>query len=432
MESAALCSLLLKASNDALELQFKNLEFNDRGAAVVSSILLNQVMMSMNDYSNSYREQYMLFDGALDFVWEKLNTGHWCSVENSWRRLFTLISILKARTLLYVTRDYKKKQLLNAHDVTELNKDIVKICDIALIMGIPMLDHFCGKLANVLCTYVLPPIPDHDLNPDIKPKRRRHDSNLNTNLGRSQNIASVPYEDSLLIEDFVNNYKCHNQPVLIQNKLSHWPAVSKNSNRKWSVSYLKRVTGYRTVPIEIGSRYTDDDWTQTMMTVNDFVSKYIENTSQNVKGYLAQHNLFDQIPELRDDFDIPEYCYTGEDDSDDAAINIWFGPSETVSPLHTDPKHNCLCQIFGKKYVRLYTEDQSEYLSAFENGILSNTSEIDIEQDDNVITKSFPKFSKARGYECVLEEGDILYIPPKCWHFVKSLTNSCSLSFWFQ
>ena len=98
------------ASNDALELQFKNLEFNDRGAAVVSSILLNQVMMSMNDYSNSYREQYMLFDGALDFVWEKLNTGHWCSVENSWRRLFTLISILKARTLLYVTRDYKKKQ----------------------------------------------------------------------------------------------------------------------------------------------------------------------------------------------------------------------------------------------------------------------------------------------------------------------------------
>jgi len=432
MENSALSSLLSNATNKALEWEFNNLSFKDPTAAAVSSMLTNQLTISINDSSISDREHFMLFEVALDFVWEKLNTGHWCSVENSWRRLFTLISILKARTLLYFTKDNERKQLLKAHDVSELNQDIVKICDIALVMGISILDNFCGKLANILCAYVLPPIPDHVHNSDMKSKRRREDSSYDTNLGRSKNVVSVPYEDSLLVEDFVNNYKCCNKPVLIKNALSHWPAISENSNRHWSVSYLQKVTGYRTVPIEIGSRYTDDDWTQTMMTVNDFVNKYVLNKSQNVKGYLAQHNLFDQIPELRDDFDIPEYCYTGEDDSDDTAINIWFGPSETVSPLHTDPKHNCLCQVFGKKYVRLYTEDQSEYLSAFENGILSNTSEIDIEQDESSIAKSFPMFSKARGYECILEEGDILYIPPRCWHFVKSLSTSCSLSFWFQ
>ena len=64
--------------------------------------------------------------------------------------------------------------------------------------------------------------------------------------------------------------------------------------------------------------------------------------------------------------------------------------------------------------------------------MLSNTSQIDLDQDFSEIVNSFPKFEKAKGYECIIGPGDILYIPPKCWHFVKSLSNSCSLSFWFD
>ena len=322
--------------------------------------------------------------------------------------------------------------MIKENHICELYQDIVKICDIALIMGAPVLDNFCGKLANVLCAEILLPKSDHDEETLPEPKRRRKVPNSSIELRYSKNIFPLSLEYELPVEDFVNNYKCCSKPVLIKGAISHWPALSKNSGHQWNVSYLKNIAGYRTVPIEIGSRYTDDDWTQTLMTVNDFIKKYVLNTNQDKKGYLAQHTLFDQISELKDDFDIPEYCYTGEDNLDDIAINIWFGPSKTVSPLHTDPKHNCLCQVFGKKYVRLYTEDQSAYLSAFENGILTNTSQIDLEEDEESILKTFPKFSNAQGYECILEEGDILYIPPKCWHFVKSLSISCSLSFWFN
>jgi len=299
-------------------------------------------------------------------------------------------------------------------------------------MGAPALDNFCGKLANIICTYILPPKTFHGTPSCTKPKRIRVDLSTSKELGRSKNVVPLPQEYALPVEDFANNYKCSNTPVLIKKSLIHWPALSENSNRHWSVSYLQRIAGFRTVPIEVGLRYTDEDWSQTLMTLNDFVTKYICTASPKYKGYLAQHNLFDQISELKDDFDIPEYCFTGEEESDNIAINIWFGPSETVSPLHTDPKHNCLCQVFGRKYVRLYKEDQSEYLSAYEDGILSNTSQIDIEQDEDLLLKTFPKYSQARGYECILEQGDILYIPPKCWHFVKSLSVSCSLSFWFQ
>lgn len=50
---------------------------------------------------------------------------------------------------------------------------------------------------------------------------------------------------------------------------------------------------------------------------------------------------------------------------------------------------------------------------------------------ENVDEKSFPLFSQIDKYECILEAGDILYIPVKWWHFVKSLDNSFSVSFWF-
>ena len=72
---------------------------------------------------------------------------------------------------------------------------------------------------------------------------------------------------------------------------------------------------------------------------------------------MAQHPLFQQIPELRDDISTPEYCYTGGVEPE---LNAWFGPQGTVSPLHFDAPHNLLVQIVGEKYVRLYSPTETE------------------------------------------------------------------------
>ena len=48
------------------------------------------------------------------------------------------------------------------------------------------------------------------------------------------------------------------------------------------------------VPIELGSTYTENDWGTKLTTFEDFYKTYITQKSDSV-GYLAQHQLFDQV-----------------------------------------------------------------------------------------------------------------------------------------
>lgn len=51
---------------------------------------------------------------------------------------------------------------------------------------------------------------------------------------------------------------------------------------------------------------------------------------------------------------------------------------------------------------------------------------------DKIDEKEFPKVLDLEFMDCILEEGEMLYIPPKWWHYVRSLTASFSVSFWWS
>ncbi|XP_022241372.1 lysine-specific demethylase 8-like isoform X2 [Limulus polyphemus] len=238
--------------------------------------------------------------------------------------------------------------------------------------------------------------------------------------------AEVLQVASPSLETFEATYMKQLQPVIITQAIDYWPALSTH---RWSTDYLLQVAGPRTVPVELGARYTDVNWSQKLMTVQKFVDTYIlKKNGQTDVAYLAQHQLFDQIRELREDISIPTYCCLAETDNE-VDINGWFGPEGTVSPLHYDPKHNLLAQIVGKKYVRLYSEETTPFLYPYEERLLNNTSRVDVENPD---LEKFPLFAKAKCKECIIEPGQLLYIPPRCWHYVRSLSTSFSVSFWWQ
>ncbi|KAI7878933.1 Clavaminate synthase-like protein [Lichtheimia hyalospora FSU 10163] len=242
-------------------------------------------------------------------------------------------------------------------------------------------------------------------------------------------LAAVPS-----FVDFVTRITTSETPFIIPiGAIDHWPALEK-----WhSVPYLISVAGDRMVPVEIGSKYTDQDWQQKLMRFEDFLRTYIlsnDNNTDRPSAYLAQHDLFHQIPRLANDIITPDYCFCEPEPSElypnpppDVIQNAWFGPKGTVSPLHHDPYHNVLAQPVGRKYIRLYAPSQTKYLYPHQ-GIMSNTSQIDVEHPDQ---ETFPLVNKAEYLECILQQGELLYMPPRWWHYIRSLSTSFSVSFWF-
>ncbi|KAJ1979443.1 hypothetical protein H4R35_001518 [Dimargaris xerosporica] len=216
-------------------------------------------------------------------------------------------------------------------------------------------------------------------------------------------------------------------PRLITSALSHWPALS---TRPWAnLQYVQEAMGpSRLVPVEVGYQYTDAQWTQQFLRVDAFFRDYLTPSVRadwsmvnngtitalptSRPAYLAQHDLLAQMPRLARDVSVPDYCYSTIDDNAIAEplIHAWFGPRHTVSPLHHDSYHNLLVQVVGFKYVRLYPPSETAKLYPFtdESSLLTNTSQVDL---DHVDHSQFPKFADAFYYECILQPGQMLYIP---------------------
>lgn len=85
-------------------------------------------------------------------------------------------------------------------------------------------------------------------------------------------------------------------------------------------------------------------------------------------------------------------------------------------------------QVVGRKYIRLCPPSASSSVYPHKQGMLTNTSQVDLDRPD---PERFPLFAAASFVDCVLEAGEMLYIPPRWWHYVKALSNSFSVSFWW-
>ncbi|OQU80936.1 hypothetical protein SORBI_3007G210801 [Sorghum bicolor] len=196
----------------------------------------------------------------------------------------------------------------------------------------------------------------------------------------SLSCKQIERRSCISLEAFIRDYFLCESPVILSGCIEHWPARTK-----WKdIKYLQSIAGDRTIPV--------------------------------------------QIKELHEDISVPEYCLAGGGKLQ--SLNAWFGPHGTITPLHHDPHHNHLfAQVLGRKYVRLYPASISVGLYPNPESMLSNTSQVDL---DNIDEKEHPKTAALEFMDCILEEGDLLYIPPKWWHYVRSLSISFSVSFWWR
>ncbi|KAL3908758.1 MAG: hypothetical protein SGPRY_009670, partial [Prymnesium sp.] len=114
--------------------------------------------------------------------------------------------------------------------------------------------------------------------------------------------------------------------------------------------HLRQAYGDRLVPVELGKLRSGqpnrpNEWGEKMMLFRDFIDNHLlpqrgENSSPPQLGYLAQHELFDQLTGLQHDFEVPRICSLGKL----RHMNAWLGPAGTVTPCHYDSYDNIFAQ----------------------------------------------------------------------------------------
>ncbi|RLU19658.1 hypothetical protein DMN91_008215 [Ooceraea biroi] len=336
-------------------------------------------------------------DACLDRAWETLNTGHWKDVPIENRYCYSLCTVIKA--VLLELRCINNTESTNEEQKNTIFKDILDQIDKGLLLGAPLPS---GPDAHCLLTSIA--------------------ASLNRYLAEKSAVE---------LGEISADYKGTDRMVSYPNRHFEQPSMEEFNEKIFQdLDYLYRTMGFRTVPIEIGSSYTEDDWTQRLLNFSDFLQEYIIADSSEI-GYLAQHQLFEQVPELKEDFEVPLYCFFSDDPSEESTthhVNCWLGPANTVSPLHYDRYNNLLCQVFGYKRIILYPPDESGYLYPHESRLLENTAQVDPLEPDY---DKWPNFRKANQMTFYLRPGEMLYIPPKWWHHVTALTPSFSVSFWW-
>uniref|UniRef100_A0A0D9XF36 JmjC domain-containing protein n=1 Tax=Leersia perrieri TaxID=77586 RepID=A0A0D9XF36_9ORYZ len=358
-------------------------------------------------------------EAAREMAWEQLHSGPWSEVGSAWRDAYALACLHVARL---------------RHHGGDGRRAALRALDMGLIMGGNLLR---GDLEAAVARIVADEAvgggggDGEEAAVDEEERRWREGLERNRDIADALNILpakslsskKVERRSCISLEEFICDCFLRESPVIISGSIDHWPARTR-----WKdIQYLKKMAGDRTVPVEVGKNYVCNEWKQELITFSQFLERMWSTGCPSNLTYLAQHPLFEQIKELHEDIMVPDYCYAGGGELQ--SLNAWFGPHGTVTPLHHDPHHNILAQVLGRKYIRLYPASLSEDLYPHTETMLSNTSQVDL---DNIDLKEFPKVENLDFMDCILEEGDLLYIPPKWWHYVRSLSISFSVSFWWR
>jgi hypothetical protein len=220
---------------------------------------------------------------------------------------------------------------------------------------------------------------------------------------------------TLLKEDHHTYSVNDDQPTLLKQMASHWPA-----SQRWNSQYFREFFGHCSVAL---SQYSTapalkhrDKQRVTLSAYLDVVEHFLPEDSQiNLDSYVAGWHFLKNAPELLADILIPDPFKNNLLSRIDRevinfdSISLFIGHSRVETPLHTDSFAVCvwLANIVGRKIIRVIPpiDYKNIYngLDAFDEKNVAKLAELGIP----VI-------------EATIEAGDVFTIPPGYWHQVRN------------
>lgn len=233
--------------------------------------------------------------------------------------------------------------------------------------------------------------------------------------------AHIPRRHQLDSETFLREHYVASRPVIITGMLDDWPARTK-----WNLRYFHQQFGEREVEVQFGrdsdARYEiNGAQHKRKMRFSEYLDLVAMTESSN-DFYMTANNGSQNQQALRELWqDIGPLSEYLNPQAPEKGF-FWLGPKGTRTPFHHDLTNNFMAQLVGRKRVLL--------IPACETPYMYNTMHCYSDVDAAAINRQmFPLFDQVQVLECVLEPGELLFLPIGCWHYVEALDKSVTMSF---
>ncbi len=230
-------------------------------------------------------------------------------------------------------------------------------------------------------------------------------------------LTLIPIEKKagLTREQFASDHLEPSKPVVFTDLMHNWAA-----KENWTIDNLIAKYGQLEVPVvtpnysKPGKGYMEPEMYMSF-------GEYLTLLARGPMPYrIFLWNIFKYAPEMCADFEIPNIM--------DGFFRdfpfMFFGGQGSITPMHydIDMSHVFLNQLHGRKRVVLFAPDQSKYLYHHPYTVASY---VNVNQPDY---DRFPAFSRATGYEVILNPGETVFIPSGFWHYIEYTDGGYSIA----
>jgi hypothetical protein len=214
------------------------------------------------------------------------------------------------------------------------------------------------------------------------------------------------------------------KPIILKGGALNWECLTK-----WKPSFLKEQYGNTIIPL-----LNPDMKNQDNLKAQEESVKFSEIIDCLLTGDTSRYARFSNLmhihPELKDDVDKSWFLNRKGKLGLGAYYSLFLGAKGTKTNLHAACSHNLFCQVLGKKHWIIISPEYDPIIKPIVSRTPYFMSNLDPEKPD---LEKYPAFSLMDRYECILEEGDILFNPGSWWHKVTNLTPSIGFGFrWFD
>ena len=242
--------------------------------------------------------------------------------------------------------------------------------------------------------------------------------NCSRSSAMAKNRFAIERRHKLGSDEFFEEYHFQNRPVIITGMTDGWEMM-----QRWSLADFRARFGDRRVTVQFGRNACQDyeahfSRHNREMPLGDYLD-LIERCSPTNDFYLTHKNnaapgFADILGQLKSEAGTLPYVT----DMDGA---VWIGPAGTITPLHQDPGDNLVIQVTGTK--RVFVAPAHNAVHLYPDGLYYspfNPARPDYE--------AYPDARHASFAECILQPGDILFLPVGCWHYVEALEISITFT----